>query len=133
MKTKLFAIIALLLPVFAVAQAASSSAPPAMPVEEIIRRFAAKEKQFRLARENYTYRQTVKVLDMGSDGESIRGKYELTEDILFSGQGRRIEKVIYSPVETLQSFSMSPDDMRDLHQIHPFFLTSHECAKYNVR
>ena len=104
-----------------------------MPVEEIIRQFAAKEKAFKLARENYTYRQTVKVLDMGSDGESIRGKYELTEDILFSGQGRRIEKVIYAPVETLQNFSMSPEDMRDLHEIQPFVLTSDEVGKYNVR
>src|SRR6266404_4268879 len=118
-----------LTPLLALAQTAA----PTVPVDDVIRKFAAKEKEFELARENYTYRQTVRVLDMGPSGESIKGKYEITEDILYDGRGRRVQKVIYAPQASLQNFSMSPEDERDLHEIQPFVLTSDEIGKYNVR
>ncbi len=122
-------LITVLLPVVALAQ----TAPPPIPVDEIIRKFAAKEKEFKLARENYTYRQTVKILDKGRSGDVIEGKYELTEDVMFSAVGRRIEKVVYAPVATLHNFSMSPEDEHDLRSIQPFVLTSDDIHKYNLR
>jgi hypothetical protein len=134
MNTSLLRIILVLIPILAAGQdAAVSSAAPALPVDEIIRRFAAKEKEFKLARENYTYRQSVKILDMGRSGDRIEGKYELTEDVMFGGNGRRIEKVIYSPVPTLTNFTMSPEDEHDLRSIQPFVLTSDDVGKYDLR
>jgi len=120
-------------PLLAAQDAAVSTTAPALPVDEIIRRFAAKEKEFKLARENYTYRQSVKVLDMGRNGDRIEGKYELTEDVMFGANGRRIEKVIYSPVPTLSNFGMSPEDEHDLRSIQPFVLTSDDVVKYDLR
>jgi hypothetical protein len=125
----LFAL-SILTPALALAQ---SPAQPSIPVEEIIRKFAAKEKEFKLARENYTYRQSVRVLDMGVDGSHIVGKHEMTEDVLYDGRGKRIEKVIYAPMDTLHNFSMSPEDEADLRNIQPFVLTSDEVGKYNLR
>lgn len=114
------------------AAAPAASQTPAVPVEEIIRRFAAKEKEFRIARDNYTYRQTVKVQEVDDDG-NVRGQYQMVSDIIFTPQGRRIEKVVYAPQSTLRRISLSPEDDRDLREIQPFVLTSDEIDKYNLR
>ena len=37
-----------------------------LPPEEIIRRFSAKEAEFAKARENYTYRQSLKIQELSS-------------------------------------------------------------------
>ena len=58
---------------FLFAAAVASAAParsdgrPVSP-DEIIRKFAAKEAEFRKARENYTYRQSVKMEELEPDG-----------------------------------------------------------------
>src|SRR3989338_3188196 len=60
-------------------------------IQEIIRRFAAKEKEFKAARDNYTYRQIVKVEELSPDGD-VQGTYQMQEDVIFTPQGQRIEK-----------------------------------------
>ncbi|SRR5579871_187203 len=134
MKNRFFyALSAVCVIVPALAMAQDSSAAPSIPVDEIIRKFAAKEKEFKLARDNYTFRQTIRVMDMGPDGSRIAGKHELTEDVLYDARGRRIEKVVYAPMDTLHNFSMSPEDESDLRNIQPFVLTSDDIGKYNLR
>jgi len=113
-------------------QPAASQKAPSIPVDEIIRRFAAKEKEFQLARDNYTYRQTVRVLELDDDGRTA-GKYELISDIIFTPQRKRLEKVIFAPQATLRRISLSPEDDRDLRDIQPFVLTSDDIPKYNIR
>ena len=103
-----------------------------MPTEEIIRRFAAKEKEFQIARGNYTYRQTVKVQELDDNGR-MRGSFEMVSDIIFTPKGKRIERVVYAPVSTLRRISISPEDERDLREIQPFVLTSDDIHKYNLR
>lgn len=110
----------------------AGQAPPAVPVEEIIRRFAAKEKDFKVARDNYTYRQTVRVQELDDDGRT-RGEFRLVADIIFTPQGKRLEKVVHAPISTLNRISISPEDDRDLREIQPFVLTSDEIGKYDVR
>ncbi|MDQ6665998.1 MAG: hypothetical protein M3Z23_16575, partial [Acidobacteriota bacterium] len=55
---------------------------------EIIKKFAAKEAAFQKARENYTYRQSVKIQELDADGNP-RGKYEIVSDIVFGGDNKR--------------------------------------------
>ena len=62
----------------AAADAAVGNLP--MPVEQIIDNFIAKETEFAGARGNYTYRQTVKILEYTDSGR-VRGKYEIVQDI----------------------------------------------------
>jgi hypothetical protein len=102
-----------------------------MPVEEIVRRFAANESQFKIERDNYTYSQTVLVQASTPDGRD-GGKYELGSDIVFTPEGKRYEKVTYAPQSTLRLISLTPQDMKDLESIQPFVLTTAELAKYNV-
>ncbi|HEY7336407.1 MAG TPA: hypothetical protein VH639_16060 [Bryobacteraceae bacterium] len=100
-------------------------------ISEIIQKFAAKEAEFAKARENYTYRQTARVQSLDNGGNST-GKWEMVSDIVFP-EGRRAEKVVYSPVSTLTDFYLSPEDMQDLRDVQPFVLTTTELPKYLVR
>jgi len=99
--------------------------------DEIIQKFAAKEAEFAHARENYTYRQTVKVQTL-TDSGAVDGKYEIVEDIIFSPDGKRTEKVVRAPMSTLERISISPEDMQDLRDVQPFVLTTSEIPSYDI-
>jgi len=105
---------------------------PATDVQEIIRRFAAREAEFKQARENYTYRQVVKVQEVSAGGD-VTGTHQIDTDIIFSSGGKRMERVVYAPLSTLRRISLSPEDERDLRRIQPFVLTTEDLPKYNVR
>jgi hypothetical protein len=96
--------------------------------EEIIRKFAAKEAEFRDARNNYTYRQTVKMEEL----EPVGGKWEEIDDIIFTPQGKRSEVVIWAPVISLKNITLTPEDTQDLRDVQPFVLTSTDISNYNV-
>ncbi|MDP9170727.1 MAG: hypothetical protein M3N54_08930 [Acidobacteriota bacterium] len=107
-------------------------APAADPgPDEIIRRFAAKEAEFRKAREQYTYRQSVKMEELDPDG-SVHGKWEITSDIIFGPNKQRIEKVVYAPMITLRNLTLTPQDEQDLRNVQPFVLTTDEVSKYDI-
>jgi hypothetical protein len=100
--------------------------------DEIIRKFAAKETAFQKARENYTYRQTVKIQELDYDGNP-HGKYEMVSDIVFGPDGKRTERVIRAPMTTLQNITLTPEDEKDLREIQPFVLNTKDIGKYDVK
>jgi hypothetical protein len=100
--------------------------------DEIIRKFAAKESAFQRARENYTYRQTVRIQELDYDGNP-HGKYEIVSDIVFGADGKRTEKVVRAPMSTLQKILLTPEDEKDLRDVQPFVLNSKDIAKYDVK
>ena len=69
---------------------------PAVPVDEIIQKFAAREAEFRQERDNFTYVQdfTIETLDSGGRPD---GAYEMTSDITFTPDGKRYEQITYAP------------------------------------
>jgi hypothetical protein len=106
-------------------------APPSgITAEEIIQKFAAKEKQFKQARENYTWRQDVKVQTL--DGNTVDGEYRMITDILFDDRGRRQEQVVFAPQSTLQRVGMTREDLDDIEKRLPFVLTSDEIPEYDI-
>jgi len=100
--------------------------------EEIIRKFAAKEAEFKEARGNYTYRQTVKLEELDAGGNPTGGKWDEVDDIIFTPEGKRMEKVIYAPVVHLEHIILTPEDAQDLREVQPFVLTTAEIGQYNV-
>jgi hypothetical protein len=100
--------------------------------DDIIQKFAAKEAEFQQARNNYTYRQSVKIQEMDAGGNPTSGKWEEVSDIIFSPEGKRAEKVRYAPVATLQRIQLTPEDLADLRNVQPFVLTTSEIPEYNV-
>jgi len=103
------------------------SPPQGITPQEIIQRFAGKETQFKEARDNYTYRQSIRI-ETPDDG----GRFEQTWDVLFDDQGRRIENVVFAPQSSLQLVSMSREDFEDIRNVLPFVLTSTEIPLYDI-
>jgi len=101
--------------------------PKSTTTEEIIRHFAAKEKDFQQARDQYTYRQDVKVQTPEDDGE-----YHEIFEVLFDDQGKRLENVVYAPQSSLARIQMSPEDLDDIRHRLPFVLTSDEIPEYQI-
>src|ERR1700685_3426957 len=87
--------------------------------EEIIQKFAAKEAAFRKAREDYTYRQSVKVEELDGSG-AVEGKWEEVQDVTFGPNKQREEKVTYAPMNTLHFLLLTPQDLQDLRSVQPF-------------
>lgn len=109
-----------------------SPTPPAKPVDEIVKAFAAHETEFKTERDNYTYTQTVIVQTIDADGQPD-GQFRMTSDILFTPDGKRYEHVTNAPANTLTRMSMSQQDMDDLEHVQPFVLTTEELPKYDVK
>jgi ribosomal protein L12E/L44/L45/RPP1/RPP2 len=101
-------------------------------VQRIIQEFAAKEKLFKEARNNYTYHQINKVEELGSDNE-VAGVFEQEWDILFDDAGNRIERVTYAPADTLKRIIMTKEDYVSMRNTQPFVLTSDELPEYEIK
>ena len=100
--------------------------------DEIIQKFAAKETDFAQARNNYTYRQSVKLEELDGGGNPTGGKWELVEDVIFTPEGKRMEKVVYAPVISLRNILLTPEDEQDLRNVQPFVMTTAEIPEYDV-
>ncbi|MGI9104434.1 MAG: hypothetical protein ACR2IF_18475 [Terriglobales bacterium] len=129
----LVALIALSLPVLAQEGPLTNDPPKGgLSPEQIIKEFAAKEKEFKQARDQYTYRQTVRVMTM--DGNTATGEFQEVFDVLFDDRGRRVENVVFAPQSTLDrgGISMSPQDYQDIRHLLPFVLTTDDLPEYQV-
>jgi len=104
---------------------------PPIPAQEIIRRFAEKEAEFKLARDNYSYRQSVLVRDYTEAGRPA-GEFRRDSEVIFLDSGDRFEKVTYEPPSTLSRFVISREDLQDIENIQPFVLTTEDLPQYAV-
>lgn len=101
-------------------------------IDNLIRRFAAKETEFARAREAYTWRQRYKIEELDLSGKVI-GKMESVADIVFTDEGKRIERIVYAPLNTLQGLLLTPEDEQDLRNVQPFVLTTKDLPDYKIR
>ena len=107
-----------------------STAPKGITPDQIIQRFAAREKDFKLARDAYTYRQDFTVQTV--DGGTVDGELRQVVDILFDDKGRRVENVVFAPQPSLTRLGMTKEDFDDLEKRLPFVLTTDEIGDYNI-
>jgi hypothetical protein len=130
--------IALATPLAAAAQDSSGfgkldlAPPTGTTPDEIIKKFGAREAEFAQARENYTFRQTVKVDTIDDDSKKVDGEYQQVTDITFSREGKREERVVFAPQNTLQRVMMSPVDFDEIEHRLPFILTTADLPQYDV-
>lgn len=104
---------------------------PTIPIETIIERFVASETEFAEARQQYTYRQTVKMTEY-NEGNRPAGTWELIQDIIFSADNKRTERVVYAPVATLRRIQLTPQDEQDLRDVQPFVMTVDNRKDYDI-
>ncbi|MBZ5567046.1 MAG: hypothetical protein LAN64_04255 [Acidobacteriia bacterium] len=122
--------LALVLPALAQEGPLNPAEPKGISVDQIIQRFAAKEKEFKQARDNYTYRQDVKVQTV--DGNTVDGEYHQVVEVTFDDKGRRQEHVVFAPQSSLQRVQMTREDIDDIQHRLPFVLTSDEIPEYDI-
>jgi hypothetical protein len=108
----------------------STEQPQSITSQQIIEKFAAKEKEFKEARDHYTFRQDVRVQTL--DGDTVNGEYREVFDVTYDNQGRHLENVTYAPQDTLTEIMMSPEDLQDIRHLLPFVLTSDEIPEYDI-
>src|SRR5437762_13904376 len=104
--------------------------PKGITPQEIIQKFAAKEKEFKQARDLYTFRQDVRVQTL--DGDTVTGEYREVFDVTYDNQGKHLENVVFAPQNTLTEISMSPEDLQDVRHLLPFVLTSDDIPEYDI-
>jgi hypothetical protein len=108
-------------------------APPSgISAADIIKKFGERETAFQKARENYTYRQAVKVDTITEDTNRVDGEYQQVTDITFDKDGKRQEHVVFAPQNTLQRVMMSPVDFDEIEHRLPFVLTTEDQPQYNI-
>ena len=129
-------VLSVLLPLALIGSLASANSvktdPSTAEIEKIIRAFAENEAAFAKARENYTYRQTVRLQEFDEAG-APHGRFERIEDIIFDRDGKRTERVVRAPMPSLRLIHMSAEDEQDLRNVMPFVLTTKEIDNYYVR
>jgi hypothetical protein len=106
--------------------------PKDLTSQQIITKFAARESVFNTARQNYTFRQTVKVDTLAEDTNKVDGEYMQVTDILFDSSGKRDEHVVFAPQNTLERVMMSPADFQDIEHRLPFVLTTEDLPQYDI-
>jgi hypothetical protein len=104
--------------------------PSGITIDEIISRFAEKEKQFQAARARYTYRQSNIIQTL--DGDTVDGEYRQEWDVNFDARARRSITVTYAPAPSLTRISMTSEDTNDLQNVMPFVLTTDEIPDYQI-
>jgi hypothetical protein len=106
--------------------------PKGITVQEIIKKFGERESEFAKARENYTFRQSVKVDTIVEDTNRVDGEYQQVTDITFNDDGKREEHVVFAPQNTLERVLMSPTDFDEIEHRLPFILTTEDQPKYDI-
>ncbi len=106
--------------------------PKDVTPEQIIQKFAAREKEFKEARDKYTWRQDIKVQTL--DGDTVTGEYREVFDVLFDDKSKRIENVVFAPASSLDKGGLSLDegDIKDFRNRLPFVMTSDDVGEYNI-
>src|SRR5215468_4886681 len=104
--------------------------PQGISVDQIIQRFATKEKDFRAARARYTYRQSNIIQTL--EGSTVDGEYRQDWDVNFDTHGKRSIAVTYAPAPSLSRISMTSEDTNDLQNVMPFVLSTDEIPDYNI-
>jgi hypothetical protein len=118
------------------AQAGFSSLDPTPPTDitpdQIVKKFGEREAAFARARNEYTFRQTVKINTIDDDTGKPDGEYLQVTDIVFSESGARSEHVVFSPANTIQRVYLNQNDFDDIERRLPFVLTTPELPQYNL-
>jgi hypothetical protein len=102
------------------------SPPKNLTVEEIVLRFTTREKQWKQFRQQYKFRQEVKVQTL--NGDQVVGEYRRVDDIRYAG-GKRIKSAVFAPQASAQ---LSPEDVEDLETRASFTIGADDAADYNL-
>lgn len=102
------------------------------PPAGLLQKIAARETENALARQNYTYRQSVTIQEFNDHG-AVTGEYHEVRDVTFSPNRVRYEQVVERARNTLTRIKLTPEDFADISNIDPFLLTSDRVSLYEAQ
>jgi len=111
--------------------APSKPDPPALPPDEIIRRFAAKEDEMVRAIKDYTFQKNVRIQEIGPDSKST-GQLEVVTQLRFTPDGKMYEKPVSRQPSTLHNLDLQRGDSDLLAPTPMFPLTTAMLPKYEI-
>jgi hypothetical protein len=103
----------------------------ALPPEEIIRRFAAKEDEMIRAIRGYTFQKSVRVEEIGP-GNKPAGQLEVVTQQRISPEGKLFEKPVSRQPSTLQHLDLQRGDSDLVAQAPMFPLSTAMLPKYEI-
>lgn len=108
------------------------AAPPALPPEEIIKRFSQKEDEYFTARAGYTYKKTVRLEEFGPDGKQS-GQLQVVTEATLGANGKLRERTVEKPESTLQYLQIGPEDFQQLARMPAYALLTGNLSKYDLK
>ena len=108
------------------------SPPTTTTVAEIIQKMGRQESAFAAARNEYTFRQDVKFNTLSDDTGRPDGEYHQVTNISFDDAGKREERVVFAPQNTIGRVIMTENDFKDIEKRLPFILTTPELPDYDL-
>jgi hypothetical protein len=99
---------------------------------DLARRVAHLETETQHARDHYTYRQSVTVIEMSGHGAMV-GQYHEMRDVIFSPTAERTEVIVGQPLLTLKNLKLTDEDFADIRNIQPFVLVDELLPLYETR
>lgn len=99
-------------------------------IDDIIRRFTAKETEFRQALNSYAFKRDALVQILGMGGQ-VTGEYHRVSDFTFDDKGARYEKINFFPMPSFPG--VTNEDLEDLGGVNPFALEAANISQYNFK
>jgi len=99
-------------------------------IDDIIRKFTAKETEFRQALNSYAFKRDALVQSLGMGGQ-VTGEYHRVSDFTFDDKGVRYEKINFFPMPTFPGVTV--EDIEDLGGVNPFALETANINRYNFK
>jgi hypothetical protein len=115
---------------FVTAHAAVSISADDPPIN-LAKLAAHRETETEAERNEYTYRQSVTLDELDSNG-GIRGAYSEVRDIIFSPRHERTEQLIGKPRNGLKYLILTDEDFADIRDIQPMVLTEDRLWNYQT-
>ena len=110
----------------------SNAQPAGITIPEIIQRMGERESAFEHARNQYTFRQTVKMDTINDDTNRPDGEWQEVTDITYDNAAHRVEHVVFAPGNTIERVIITENDINDIKQRLPFILTTAQLPEYNL-
>jgi hypothetical protein len=102
------------------------------PPAGLARLIAHRESETEAERNQYAYRQTVKVTEVSERGAQT-GEYREVRDVIFSPTKERSEVMVGSPSKSLKNLILTDEDFRDIRDIQPFVLVEDFLPIYETK
>lgn len=99
-------------------------------IDAMVAKFTANEASFRQALTDYVFNRYATISTVGLGGQTT-GVYRRDSFMTFTSDGKRFEKITFSPMSTLTEISITPEDLEDLGGVNPFALEPRNTSQYN--